>query len=306
MRWWWCVLVVVFCVGIAGAQGVTPAAKKAAAAHRKKAKGLIAKKQIDLAIKELELSVEQVPDPEALFELGQLYEGLPDEAKALVAYQRVTDGKRAADARARVTALEAARTQREAEAKAKADEEAKRKAEEEERRKADEAAEQARKADEERRRIEAADRQQRSAEAATLEQATRKLAEERLQHGASGAGRARWELDRTKRQQRKKLGMRYLKIGIACGAVAGIAAGIGAYANASVEDGGFATAGDISRTIKIGRISNYVAYGFAVPAVLGIGVGVPLVVLGRDRGELRVSAIASDSVHGIALSGSWR
>lgn len=306
MRGWW-VLVLCLCVGVASADvQVTPAAKRAAAVHRKKAKALLAKRQPDLAIRELELSVEQVPDPEVWFELGQLYEQLLDEAKALAAYQRVTAGKRAADASGRVTAITAAREQREAEAKAKAEAEAQAKAEEEARRKAAAEAEAARQADMERRRVEDADRQRRSREADALARSTRDLAEARLQQGATGAERMTWEIDRTRRQRRRAQGLRYLKIGIGCGTVAGIAAGVGAIENARVRAGGFATASDISSAMSTGRIANYVAYGFGVPAVVGLAVGVPLVVLGRDRGEFRVSAIATESVHGFAISGTWR
>jgi tetratricopeptide (TPR) repeat protein len=298
----WSAIVLLVCAHIASAQP----AGRSAAAHRRQAKVYVAKHQIDLAIKELELAVEQAPDPDTLFELAQLYDQVPDEAKALASYQRITEGKHLAAAQARMAAIFAAREQRDAEAKLRAEAEAKAKAEEEARQRAADAAEAARKADEARRHAEDEDRQRRSTDADRLEARTRELAEQRHRDARIGTARADWIRDREIRGDRRARGVRYLKIGIVCGAVAGAAAAIGAIETSRIENGGFSTASNISFALTTGHVANYVAYGFGIPAVIGIAAGVPLFVLGRPRGELRVSAVATGAMQGLALSGQFR
>lgn len=300
MRVW---LVVLLCTAVAYADPPTPAAKSAAAGHHRRARAFAAKHQLDDAIREDELSIEQVADPDVLFELAQLYDQKPDEDKAFATYQRITEGKHLQDAQTRLAAITAARAQREAETKARADADAKAKADEEARRAAEAAAAAARKADEDRRRSEQADREQRGKELDAAEAATRKQAEERQSEAASGAARADWELAHARHLQRRALGMRYLKLGLGCGAVAGIAAGIAALEYHRVDAGGFSTASDISRAITIGQVGVYGAWAFGVPAAIGIGLSLPLLVMSIDRGEYKVSAVASHGMNGFALSG---
>jgi hypothetical protein len=307
-------LVVMLCAHVVYAQpasdakqqekpAITSAQKKAAATHRAKAK-VLAKRQPDKAIVELEASVAIIADPAALFELARLYDAILDEDKAFATYQRITEGKHVADAEKRLKAIMEARAKRQAEAAAKAEAEAKAKAEAEAKARAEADAVARRKAEEERQRSERQDRERRNAEAEARYTALRKTIEERHQTLVLGAKRGEWDVDREKRRGRRERGKRYLKLGIASGAVAGIAAGIAVLQYSRVEDGGFSTASDISFALSSARIATYTAWGFAVPAAIGIGVGVPLLVLGRDRGEMRVTAVANDTMQGIALSGA--
>lgn len=304
MRW---VVVVMLWWSVAyaqPAQSVTPAQKREAAVHRAKAKAFIAKKQRDNAIIELEASVAAVADPDALFELAKLYDQIPDEDKAFAAYQRIATGKHLAAAELRMKAIATARAERAAEAAAKAAAEAKAKAEADAKARADAEELARRKAEEERQRAEREDRERRRVEAEARDAALRKSIEERGDARVLGARRAEWDVERERRRERRARGKRYLTLGVACGAVAGIAGGIAALQYSRVEEGGFSTASDISFAITSARVATYTAWSFGVPAAIGIIVGVPLVVLGRDRGELRVSAVANDSMNGIAFSGT--
>lgn len=301
---WSVVVVMLLGAGLASAQPASPQAKRAAATHRKQAKAHIARGKLDLAIRELELSVERVADPAVLFELAGLYERLPDEAKAFATYQRITDGKHAAEAQGRIAAITAERERREAEAKAAAEAEAKAKAEEDARRKAAEAAVAARKADEERRRAELAERKRHSAALDALEKMTRATAEERHRSAGAGAARADHERTRDLRRDRRVRGVRYLKLGIASGLVAGAATAFGAWQTSRVEEGGFATASDISFALTTGKVANYTAYAFGIPAAIGVAAGVTLIILGREPGDVRLSAVSTGSLHGFAISGT--
>ncbi|HUS28502.1 MAG TPA: hypothetical protein VMZ53_08335, partial [Kofleriaceae bacterium] len=310
MRW---MVVVLLCVNVAYAQPapdakavVTPAQKREAAAHRAKAKAFVAKKQRDKAIVELEASVAILPTDDALYELATLYDQIPDEDKAFSAYQRIAGGNHLSDASARLKAIIEARTQRAADAAAKAEAEAKAKAEAEAKARTEAEARARRTAEESRQRAEREDRDRRDAEANAREAALRKSIESRHDALVLGAKRAEWDVDREKRRERRARGKRYLRIGVACGAVAGVAAGIAALQQSRVDNGGFATASDISFAISSARIATYAAWAFGVPAAVGIGVGLPLLVLGRDRGEMRASVVANDGMQGIALSGEWR
>ena len=303
----WSVAVIVLCAQIASAQPAQPItayAKREAAAHRKQAKVHLAKGQIDLAIRELEQAVEYAPEPDALMELATLYERVPDEPKALATYARIKEGKHAPAAQDRIKAINTERERREAEARAKAEAEAKAKAEEEARRKAAEAAEAARKADIERRKADDADRQRRSAEADALEARVRARAEQRHRDALAGAERADYERSRDLRKERRARGVRYLKLGLVTGAVAGAGMLVGRWQTSRIEEGGFETASDISFALTTGKIANYTAYAFGVPAVLGITAGVTFMILGRDRSDVRVSAVSTGSMYGIALSGT--
>ena len=284
--------------------GATAAQKKDAAAHRAKAKAFLAKKQRDQAIVELEASVAIVADPDALWDLAKLYDAIPDEDRAFATYQKIAGGKHLADASTRLREIVDARTKRAADAAANAAAEAKAKADADAKAKLETEELARRNAEEERQRVEREDRTRRNAEADARDAALRKSIEERHDAIALGARRGEWDVDREKRRDRRERGKRYLRIGVACGAVAGIAAGIAVLQYKRVEDGGFSTASDISSTITTARVATFAAWGFGVPGAVGIAVGVPLLVLGRDRGEMRMTAIASDQMQGIALSGT--
>ncbi|HTL37017.1 MAG TPA: tetratricopeptide repeat protein [Kofleriaceae bacterium] len=309
MRW---LLVLMLCGGVVHAQpapeakpALTAAQKKEVAAYRAKAKAFVAKKQLDKAIAELEAAAAITPpDPDALFELAKLYEQVPDEENALAAYQEITSGKHLGDAQARIKAIIDARAKRQAEAAAKADAEAKAKAEADAKAAAESAARAAREAEEARQRSEREDRERRNAEMDSQEAALRASIEKRHDDIVIGAKRGEWDVERERGSVRRERGKRYLSIGLGCGAVAGIAAAIASIQYGRVEDGGFATASDVSFAISSARVATYAAWGFGVPAAVGIAAGVSLLVIGRDRGEMRVSAVAHDGMHGLALSGT--
>jgi hypothetical protein len=310
MRW---LFVVLLCSGVAYAQPApqkpapekpapTAAQKKEAAAHRARAKAFSAKHQNDKAIVELEASVAIVASPDALYELAKLYDQVPDEDKAFTAYQRIVEGKHLAEAESRMTAIIAGRAQRKADADAKAVADAKAKAEEEERVRRVNLELARRKADEDRRHAEEDDRKRRHAEADARETALRTSIEVRDRERILGARRGEWEVDREKRRQRRERAKHFLTIGVACSAMAGLAAGVALLEHSRIDNPGMTTE-QIATANSITRIATYTAVGFAVPGALGIVIGVPLFVIARDRGEMRVTAVSSDSMHGIALSG---
>jgi len=309
MRW---LLVLMLCAGVTHAQPapgpaptLTAAQKKQVAAMRAKARALVAKKQLDKAIEELEAAAAITPpDPEVLFELAKLYDQVPDEDNALAAYQEITSGKHLGEAEVRIRAIIDARAKRQADAAAKAEAEAKAKAEADAKAAAEAAARATREAEEARQRSERDDRERRSGEMDAQEAALRASIEKRHDDIVIGAKRADWDVDREKGRGRRDRGKRYLGIGLGCGAVAGIAAAIASIQYGRVADGGFDTASDVSFAISSARIATYAAWGFGVPAAVGIAAGVSLLVIGRDRGEMRVSAVAHDGIHGLALSGT--
>jgi len=309
MRW---LLVVMLCAGVAHSQPapgpaptLTPTQKKQVAALRAKARALVAKKQLDKAIEELEAAAAITPpDPEALFELAKLYDQVLDEDNALAAYQEITSGKHLGEAEVRIRAIIDARAKRQADAAAKAEAEAKVKAEADAKAAADAAARAAREAEEARQRSEREDRDRRNAEMDAQEAALRSSIEKRHDDIALGAKRGEWDVQRERGRERRERGKRYLGIGLGCGAVAAIAAGIASIQYGRVKDGGFDTASDVSFAISSARVATYTAWGFGIPGAVGIAAGVSLLVIGRDRGEMRVSAVAHDGMHGIALSGT--
>lgn len=259
MRWVVVILLAMSAVAVADDQP-TPAMKKAAAAHRKTAQSLVAKHKVDLAIHELELSIEQVPDPDALFELARLYDQLPDEDKAFATYQRIADGPHAADAKLRIDAITAARAQRAIAEAARAEAEAKAKAEQEARDAAAAAAEAQRKADEERQGSEAEDRQRRSAEADARDAQLRKALEQRSEVAPGSLGAVHG------RRTRHDLGVKLVEIGLACAGVAGVSAGFALISDAHGDK------------VGVQDVTTYGAYGFAGAAALTMVVGAPLIV----------------------------
>lgn len=304
-------VVLALSVAPAGAQPrkPTPEAIRQAKSHFKQGKAFLDQKLYDDAIRELQQAYELSPLPELLFNIAQAYRLKGDNDKALATYQQFLqlepDGALPDEARTHVAYLTADKEKRDAEARAQAEAAAKAKAEADARRAAEEAAaaEQLRQ-DEDRKRREAVQHQRDEEERVKREAEEARLAEIHKREAAAAALRDAWNDARDQRAKQRRRGYKYAIVGASCVGVATAFGLLGLHENSSVQGGGFATSGDIGSALTTGKVANYLAYGFLIPGVIGLGFGIPMIALHLDQGEYKVEPTATTTSVGLVLSGT--